>query len=46
MHIGHAKAMQLDFGYAKTKGGICVMRFDDTNPETESPEYVNSILDV
>lgn len=45
LHIGHAKAMHLNFGYAKKMGGMCIMRFDDTNPETESPEYVNSIAD-
>lgn len=44
LHIGHAKAMQLDFGYAKAKGGECIMRFDDTNPEVEKPEYVQAIL--
>jgi len=46
LHIGHAKAMHLNFGYANKTNGICIMRFDDTNPETESPEYVNSILEV
>lgn len=45
LHLGHAKAMSLDFGYAKKMGGICYMRFDDTNPETESQEYIDSILD-
>jgi glutaminyl-tRNA synthetase len=45
LHLGHAKAMSLDFGYAKKTGGICYMRFDDTNPEAESQEYIDSILD-
>lgn len=43
LHIGHAKAMQLDFGYAKSNGGECIMRFDDTNPEVEKDEYVQAI---
>ncbi len=43
LHIGHAKSMFLNFGYAKAKGGITILRFDDTNPEKESTEYVNSI---
>lgn len=45
LHIGHAKAMSLNFGYAKKMGGHCYMRFDDTNPEAESQEYIDSILD-
>jgi len=44
--MGHAKAMSLDYGYAKKLNGICYMRFDDTNPEAESQEYIDSILDV
>lgn len=46
LHIGHAKAMNLSFGYAKKMGGKCYLRFDDTNPEKESVEYINSIIDV
>jgi glutaminyl-tRNA synthetase len=46
LHLGHAKAMALDYGYAKKMGGMCYMRFDDTNPEAESQEYIDSILDV
>lgn len=45
LHIGHAKAMHLDFGYAKRKGGVCYLRFDDTNPEKEEKEYFDSIID-
>uniref|UniRef100_A0A6B2KYY2 glutamine--tRNA ligase n=1 Tax=Arcella intermedia TaxID=1963864 RepID=A0A6B2KYY2_9EUKA len=46
LHIGHAKSMHLNFGYAKRNEGICYMRFDDTNPETESTEYVNAIKEA
>lgn len=45
LHIGHAKAMFLDFGYAKKNGGTCYLRFDDTNPEKENQEYIDSIKD-
>ncbi len=43
LHIGHAKAIVLDFGLAQEFGGHCNLRFDDTNPETESTEYVEAI---
>ncbi len=43
LHIGHAKAIVLNFGIAQDYGGICNLRFDDTNPETEDMEYVESI---
>jgi glutaminyl-tRNA synthetase len=43
LHIGHAKAICLSFGLAKTYGGTCNLRFDDTNPSTEEVEYVESI---
>jgi glutaminyl-tRNA synthetase len=46
LHIGHAKAMNLSFGYAKKMGGKCYLRFDDTNPEKESIEYIESIIDT
>ena len=43
LHIGHAKAMWVDFGLAAEFGGLCNLRFDDTNPVTEDTEYVDSI---
>ena len=43
LHIGHAKAIALDFGIAKQYGGICNLRFDDTNPQKEDTEYIESI---
>jgi glutaminyl-tRNA synthetase len=43
LHIGHAKAICLDFGMALKYGGKCNLRFDDTNPEKEDVEYVDSI---
>jgi glutaminyl-tRNA synthetase len=45
LHIGHAKSICLNFGIAQDFGGVCHLRFDDTNPETEDPEYVQSIQD-
>ncbi|MDQ2075680.1 glutamine--tRNA ligase/YqeY domain fusion protein [Marinimicrobium sp. ABcell2] len=43
LHIGHAKSICLNFGMAEEFGGLCNLRFDDTNPEKESEEYVNAI---
>ena len=43
LHIGHAKAVCLDFGIAAESGGVCHLRFDDTNPTKEEEEYVESI---
>jgi glutaminyl-tRNA synthetase len=45
LHIGHAKAITVDFDIAKEFGGICNLRFDDTNPDTEETEYVDAIID-
>ncbi len=44
LHFGHAKSICLNFGLARDYGGACHMRFDDTNPEKEEQEYVDSIL--
>jgi len=45
MHIGHAKSCCLNFGLARQHGGVCHLRFDDTNPETEDMKYVESITE-
>ena len=44
LHIGHAKAIHIDFGLARDFGGRCHLRFDDTNPAKESQEYVDAIM--
>src|SRR4249919_1157076 len=43
LHIGHAKSICLNFGIAQERGGICNLRFDDTNPTKEDVEYVDAI---
>ena len=43
LHLGHAKSIFLNFGLARDYGGVCHLRFDDTNPEKESQEYVDAI---
>jgi len=46
LHVGHAKAICLNFGLARDFGGVCHLRFDDTNPEKEDQEYVDGIIDA
>ncbi len=46
LHIGHAKSICLNFGLASDYNGVCHMRFDDTNPEKEEQEYVDSITEM
>lgn len=45
LHIGHGKAITIDFELAREFGGICNLRFDDTNPDTEDTSYVDAIID-
>jgi glutaminyl-tRNA synthetase len=46
LHYGHAKSICLNFGLARQYGGVCHLRFDDTNPEKENQEYVESIIEA
>jgi glutaminyl-tRNA synthetase len=46
LHVGHAKSICVNFGLARDYNGTCHLRFDDTNPEKEDIEYVNSIVDA
>ena len=46
LHVGHAKSICLNFGLARDYGGVCHLRFDDTNPEKEDEEYVKAIIDT
>jgi len=45
LHLGHAKAIYINFNFAKINNGICYLRFDDTNPTKEKNEYINSIIE-
>ena len=44
LHIGHCKALTIDFGTAEKFGGLCNLRMDDTNPTTEDEEFVDAII--
>ncbi|GAC95741.1 glutamyl-tRNA synthetase [Pseudozyma hubeiensis SY62] len=46
LHIGHSKAIAVNFGYARFNGGLCYLRYDDTNPEAEEEQYFTSILET
>ncbi|XP_022658394.1 probable glutamine--tRNA ligase isoform X1 [Varroa destructor] len=46
LHIGHAKAININFGYAAAHNGVCFLRYDDTNPEKEEQRFVTGIYDM
>jgi glutaminyl-tRNA synthetase len=46
LHIGHCKAIAVDFGFAKHHHGACNLRYDDTNPEKEEEKYFTAIVDI
>lgn len=46
LHIGHSKAIAINFGFARYHGGVCCLRFDDTNPEAEKDVYFTAIEDI
>jgi glutaminyl-tRNA synthetase len=46
LHVGHAKSICLNFGFAQDYGGVCHLRFDDTNPEKEEQEFVDAIIEM
>lgn len=46
LHLGHSKAIAVNFGFAKYHGGKCYLRYDDTNPSAEKQEYFESIKDI
>ncbi|CAG0890012.1 unnamed protein product [Darwinula stevensoni] len=46
LHIGHVKAINIDFGYAEAHGGVCFLRYDDTNPEKEEEKFFTAIQDM
>ena len=45
LHLGHIKAMHIDFTFSKNNNGICLLRFDDTNPTAEKQEYIDGIIE-
>ncbi len=46
LHIGHAKAVHVNFGYAAANDGVCFLRYDDTNPEKEEEKFFVAIKDM
>ena len=46
LHVGHAKAININFGYARNNEGICFLRYDDTNPEKEEEKFFTAIKDT
>src|SRR5262249_22782626 len=46
LHIGHSKAIAINFGYAKYHGGECYLRYDDTNPEAEEEKFFTTIREI
>lgn len=46
LHIGHAKAININFGYAEAYNGMCYLRYDDTNPEKEEEKFFTAIKDM
>ena len=46
LHIGHAKAINFNFGYARVNNGVCYLRYDDTNPEKEEEKFFTAIKDM
>ena len=46
LHVGHAKAININFGYARNNDGICFLRYDDTNPEKEEEKFFTGIYNM
>lgn len=46
LHIGHSKAIAINFGFARYHNGVCYLRFDDTNPEAEEEKYFTAIQEI
>ena len=46
LHVGHAKAININFGYARNNEGICFLRYDDTNPEKEEEKFFTGIYNM